>query len=73
MVICTAKAEKSDRTPRSTKPRPETKSPAEVWGDAAERGCVISLGYCISLTVPKTHGASFEVWFGFTSDGAFKF
>ena len=24
------------------------------------------LGYCISPTVPKTHGASFEVWFGFT-------
>ena len=38
---------------RSTKLSPETKSPAEDWGDTAERGCVISLGYCISLLYPK--------------------
>ena len=56
---------KNERSPRDTKLSPQTKSPtSEVWGDAAERGCVISLGYF--STLPKRHNASFEVWFGFT-------
>ena len=60
MVICTANTEKNERIPRSTKQTPETKSPTcEVLGDAAERGCVISLD-CFS-TVTKTHGASFDM------------
>ena len=74
MVICTTKTE-NERIPRNTKLSPETKSPTcEVRWDAAERGCVISLGFF--STVPKTHmhGASFEVWFQwFHKNGAFKF
>ena len=67
MVICTAKAEKNERIPRNTKLSPGTKSwTSEVWGDAAERGCVISLG-CFS-TVPKTHGVSNVTFTGETNN-----
>ena len=49
----TAKAEKMREFVEVQSYVLETKSPAEVWRDAAERGCVISLGYCISPLYPK--------------------
>ena len=52
--MCTAKTEKNERIPRSTKLSPEKK--AQLVKFAAEKGCDISLG-CFS-TVTKTHGAS---------------
>ena len=65
MVICTAKAERMREFVEVKAKSRDKKSSRSLKGCSWKRLCHFT-GLLYFSSVPKTHGASFEVWFGFS-------